>query len=293
MQVELPIHAMNVDEFAEAQLTLGEVIVKSATVYWCRVRPFFYRPLLPYKAYELDEIVSPCNYLDKSLGGFQHVVTSWEKANSSMNFLILDQLHGYALEKLKHERRRFIKKASRQFEIRPLGDIKEFRDQGYRAYISFYKRTSYSYKAERTQKENFANWVDIIMKSKALVLGGFGKSGLVAVALLYQVEQTLIYATFFSETEALRKGIGELMFHHIREAAAQRPEIHEIFVRKYHGGNGMDKYYMLRGCKVVKKPANLHISNRARFILMFCLPKQYEMLSGRSGSADACERRKD
>lgn len=272
---------MSADEFAETQLTLGEGIVKAGAVYWRRVRPFFFRPVLPYKAYEGDKLVSPCNDLDKYLGGFQHVVASWEKANSSMHFLILDELHEYALEKLKHERRRFIKKISRQFEVRPLGDIGEFRDQGYRAYISFYNRTGYFYKAERTQKEKFAEWADTIIKSKALILGGYGKSGLVAVSLLYQVEQTLIYATFFSETESLRKGIGELMFHTIRETAMQKPEIREIVVGQYHGGNTIDKYYLLRGCKVVTKPANLRITTGARFILKCCLPQQYKMLCGR------------
>jgi hypothetical protein len=278
LQNHTPIQPMSIDEFAEIQRALGEKIVKTGAVYWRRVRPFFFRPLLPYKAYEEDEIVAPCRYP----GGFQYVVASQEKANSTMNFLMLDQVHEYSLDKLKHERRRLIKKASRQFEIRPLGDIKEFREQGYQAYLSFYKRTGYFYKANRIQKEKFGEWSDTIIKfPKAILLGGYGESGLVAVSISYLVDQTLIYATFFSDTVALQKGVGELMFHKIREVAAQHPDIREVFVRQYHGGNNQDKYYILRGCKFVRKPANLNLIFPAHMVLRSCFPKQYATLRGR------------
>lgn len=272
------IQPMSIAEFAEIQRTFGEKIVKTGTIYWRRVRPFFFRPVLPYKAYEAEEIVPPW----KLLGGFQHVVTSPEEANSSMNFLMLDHVHEYGLDKLNHERRRLIKKASRQFEVRPLGDVGEFKERGYRAYMSFYKRTGYSYKTERTQKEKFGDWVDTVIKfPKGLLLGGYGKDGLVAVSISYWIEQTLLYNTFFCDSESLHKGVGELMFHKLRETAAQTPGIREIFVRQYGGGNSMDRYYLLRGCKVVRKPANMNINFVAKLVLRFCLPRQYAMLCGR------------
>jgi len=273
-----PIQPMTIDEFAEIHRMLGEKVVKTGAVYWRRVRPFFFRPLLPYKAYEEDEIVTPCKFP----GGCQYVVTNQGKANSTMTFLMLDQVHEYSLDKLKHERRRLIKKAAQQFEIRPLGDIKEFREQGYQAYISFYKRTGYFYKAHRIQKEKFAEWSDTIIKfPKAMLWGGYEEGGLVAVSISYLVDQTLIYSTFFCNTVALQKGIGELMFHKIREVAAQHPDIREGFIRQYHGGNNQDKYYILRGCKVVRKPANLNLNTLAHSVLRSCFQKQYGALCGR------------
>jgi hypothetical protein len=271
---------MTIDEYAQAQAALGERIVKTGGVYWRRVRPCFFRPMLAYQAYETDEIVNPCDFLSRLLGGYQHVVPSNENANSTMNFLILDQLHEYGLENLRHEQRRYIKKVARQFEIRPLNDAGEFIDQGYPAYVSFYTRTGYSYKTERARKEKFGEWANTIANSKAIVWGGYGKEGLVAVSILYEVEHTLVYASYFCETGALCKGIGELMFHTIREHAARQSAIQEIFVREYHGGNGMDKYYLLRGCKVLRKPANLHISRGAHEALKMCAARRYAMLRG-------------
>lgn len=278
MQIELSIQSMSVDEFAGIQKALGEKIIKTGAVYWRRVRPRFFRPLLPYKAYEGDGVVAPC----RRLGGFQHVAASEEKANSTMNFLMLDEVHTYSLDSLRHERRYLIKKASEQFEVRPILDAGELRTQGYEAYLSFYKRTGYSYRADRVRAGKFADWADTVLRfPKACLWGGFGKSGLVAVSIAYWVEQTVVYSTFFCRTEFLRAGVGELMFHKLRETVAQLPGVHEIFVRPYQGGNGMDKYYMLRGCKIVRKPAILDISSIARLVLKSCLPRQYDMLCGR------------
>jgi hypothetical protein len=114
-----------------------------------------------------------------------------------------------------------------------------------------------------------------------MLWGGYGESGLVAVSISYLVDQTLIYATFFSDTEALQKGVGELMFHKIREVAAQHPDIREVLLRQYQGGNNRDKYYIQRGCKFVRKPANLNLSTLARLVLRSCFSKQYAALCGR------------
>ena len=40
---------MSADEFAAVELALGGKVVKSGDVWWRQVRPFFYRPLLPYR----------------------------------------------------------------------------------------------------------------------------------------------------------------------------------------------------------------------------------------------------
>lgn len=278
MQAELPIQSMTVDEFAGIQKALGERIIKAGAVYWRRVRPGFYRPLLPYKAYAEDEVAAPC----RLLGGFQHVVANGEKANSTMNFLMLDDVHAYSLGSIRHERRRLIKKAAGQFEVRPIRDAAELRTQGYEAYLSFFKRTGYSYRDDRVRAERFADWADtVLLFPKAGLWGGFGRGGLVAVSIAYWVEHTVMYSTFFCRTESMRAGMGELMFHKVRETVTQLPEAHEIFVRPYQGGNGMDRYYVLRGCKIARKPAVLKISAPARLVLKSCLPRQYDLLRGR------------
>src|SRR5262249_46686267 len=148
-------------------------------------------------------------------GGFQCAVADPREANASMGFLMLDAPHDYALESLDHNRRRLIKNAAKHFTVRPIADVTHFAANGFRAYSSFYERTRYNYKSERARHAGYARWAEAIMACpKAFVLGGYGATGqLEAVSVSYWVGATLIYATFFSHTEALRKGVGEAMFH--------------------------------------------------------------------------------
>ncbi len=269
---------MSMDEYAEVQRTLGERIVRTGEVWWRRVRPRFYRPLAPWRPHRASEIVPPC----RCLGGYQYVVANGYPSNSTMNFLILDRIHDYRLDNLQHERRRVISRASERFEIHPLGDGKTLKNEGYEAYRSFYNRTRYSYRDDRVREANFAKWADTVLAvPKGLRLGAYADGRLVAVSIAYWVEQVLVYSTFFSKTDALQKGVNELMFHRLREIVAGIPQIAEVFVRSYQGGNGMDRYYLLRGCKLVRRPAYLAISSLARMALKSLASDRYAMLCGR------------
>ena len=88
---------MTIDEFAMFQQANGMNVVKIDDIWWAEVRPFFFRPLLPFtEIYPNSE-----RYPLKSLiGGFQHVVPPGIKTNSHMNFLVFDNLQDYSLNML-------------------------------------------------------------------------------------------------------------------------------------------------------------------------------------------------
>jgi hypothetical protein len=114
-----------------------------------------------------------------------------------------------------------------------------------------------------------------------LILGGYDqREDLRAISLSYWVGHTLFYATFFSDTVALQKGVGEIMFHRLRELVSQTPGIREVLLRRYQGGNGMDNYYLLRGAKVVIKPSKLQLDPVSKWILKSCFPARYGFLLG-------------
>jgi hypothetical protein len=94
------------------------------------------------------------------------------------------------------------------------------------------------------------------------------------------IEDTLCYATFFCNTESLRLGLSDLMLHFVREAVAEGQCAKQIFAGLYKGGKGLDDFYLLRGCKLVRKPALLHINPLAAFFLKRFLPEQYARLRG-------------
>ena len=112
------------------------------------------------------------------------------------------------------------------------------------------------------------------------VLGAYSGMILAAVSVSFWVNGTLIYATLFAESEAQGKGVCELMLHELRMAAAQNTGISQILIRTYQGGNSRDQYYLLRGCKLVSKPAHLHINPVAEFLLRRFAPGAYAKLRG-------------
>jgi hypothetical protein len=131
---------LTIEEFVAIETAFGQKIVNLNNIYWRRDRPFFYRPILPFVVYPPESVATP---RISFLGGVQHVVPGPEIANSSMNFLMFDDLQKYSLDSLDYNRKRQIRLASKHFVIRPIQELKEFKDKGYPAYLSFYERTHY------------------------------------------------------------------------------------------------------------------------------------------------------
>ena len=269
---------MTIEEFAAFEGIFGQRIIAVNGTYWGQVRPLFYRPLLLYQEYQPGLVIPPSLSL---LGGFQHAVPPEEKANSCLNLLIFEDAEAYSLDCLDYKRKRQAKLAAKQFVIQPITDINEFKQKAYPVYLSFYERTRYQYGSQRTKQGYFSRWADALFRiSNLVILGGYRNGGLGGVSVSLLFEDTLCYATFFCNTESLRLGLSDLMLHFVREAVAKGQCAEQIFAGLYKGGNGLDDFYLLRGCKLVRKPALLHINPVAKAFLMRFLPEQYARLVG-------------
>jgi len=271
------IQPMTAADYARIERELGQPIICKDGTYWRRVRPFFYRPLLVWEPI-VEPLVTPPGTV---VGGAQYLVTDATIANSSMSFLMYERVHEYSLAGLEHNRRRLIKHALRDFNFKPIDDLREFQERGYSAYVDFFQRTKYSYKSERTQRNEFENWAATIFAfPKAILLGGYDAKGLVAVSVSYWVNDTLVYATLFSGTDALRRNVCEGMLHVVRQLACEQPQIKQMFTRPYNGGCGMDQYYLIRGCKLVTQPAKLVLNPVTHTLLKRCFSRQYAKIHG-------------
>jgi len=268
---------MSLAEYADLQTRFGVKVIGHHGRFWRQVRPFFYRPLLPVESFQEAVVQRPAAWPS----GYQYVVANGQTPNSTMNFLMLEDLPGYSLGGLTHKRRQLIKRAAQQFQVRPLVDPRELKQHGHRVYLSFYGRTRYPFKSDRQQKSVFEEWVDTLFSNpKAILLGGYGPDGLAAISTSYWVNHTLVYSMLLCETAALKKNLGELMFHELRVLAAQFPGMKEIFVRSYQGGNSLDQYYLHRDCQLVKKPARLEISTPIQTLIRWAMPRKFELLCG-------------
>ena len=266
---------MTVDGYAEVQTAVGVRVERVGEVYWTRVRRVFCRPLLPHEA--LTKNLAEARRA--GCAGFQCVVADPQSANSTMGFIIFEREPDYSLGAVSHNRRRLIKSAAKLLEVRPIRDLPELQTQGYAAYAEFYRRTRYEYLASRRRAANFRQWAAAqLADPRATLLGAYRGGRLEAVSVAFWVRDTLLYASHFSTEEALRQGASELLLHALREAAARTPGIAQIFARRYQGGNGMDQYYLMRGAKLVHKPARLQLEPLMRLGLRLCRPQQYALL---------------
>jgi hypothetical protein len=276
--MDFPLHPMSAAEYAAVERGLGAKVLERNGIFWRQVRPFFFRPVLPTQEFSAPEVSRPFGWPN----GFQHALTDGATANSQLNFLMLDGLRDYSVEQLGRRRKQLVRSAAQIFQVRPLRDLREFKEQGFKAYRSFYNRTGYTHRADRKNEAAFHEWAEkVFSHPKVILLGGYGADGLVGVSRSYLVNQTLVYATLFCETEALKKNLGELMFHELRALAAGDPRIAEIFVRNYQDGNSLDQFYLLRGCKLVSKPARLVLPAGIGAGIKFFLPRQHALLTGK------------
>jgi hypothetical protein len=275
--MQIPLKQMSMAEYAELETKFGATVVHRHGHHWRRVRPFFYRPLLPVEPLNDHRTHAPSDWS----AGFQYAVSDGGLANSTMNFIMAENSGEYSLQGLSHNRRRLIKQAAKNFQVRPISDLQELKDQGYRAYHDFHNRTGYSYKSDRRNKNLFDEWAETLFQHpKTILLGGYVAEGLVAVSCSYWINSTLVYATLFSTTESLKKNVGELLFHELRRLAAAHSTIKEIYVRPYQGGNRMDQYYLMRGCRLVRQPAHLELPPLMSIFIRCLMPRKYAILCG-------------
>lgn len=269
---------MSNEDFVAFVGLLSPRIVQVGDIYWNEVRTFFYRPLLPRVEYHPDAVRPP---LLSRLGGVQYPVPTGAEANSHLNWLLFDETHNYSVSCLDKNRRRQVKLAAQEFTIRPVTDVAEFKQQAYPVYLSFYERTQYKVGANRRDAAYFAQWADALFKIPGvLILGAYRNGTLGGVSLSYLVKDTVFYATFFCDQDALERYLSDLMLHTARASAAVAPGVKQVVVGMYKGIRGLDDFYLLRGAKLVKQRARLEVNPLARLVLQTFLPTQYAQLLG-------------
>ena len=278
----IPWQPMTVKEFARFRCSFGERVIESNGIFWRQVRPFFFRPLLPYKEYQATLVKPPPKAW---WGGFQYAVPQGPSANSSLNLLLFQDAENYSLETLSDQHRRQIKSAARQWVVRQITDREEFKQSAYPVYLSFYERTRYPFAAQRTRRDYFSQWADRLFQiPKAMILGGYhnGRLGGVSVSLL--VDDTVHYPTVFCDTESLRAHLSSFMLHTVREAVAQSRCARQIFagLGKSAEGRTVDQFYLQRGCQPVRQPARLVLNPVAASLLKRFARKPYAHLMGES-----------
>jgi len=278
--------AMSVEEYASFERSQGERVVETNGFWWRQVRPFFFRPLLPFHECAPGSMHAPARTL---LGGYQVAVPPDAEANSHLSMLLFRQPQTYSVDGLPRTKRQQVLHAAREFTVRLLDDVGEFKEQGYPVYLSFVERTGYEYRSDRRQKANFNLWAESVLRvPKNMVFGAYRDGQLQGVSISRLVEDTIVYSTMFSSAEALARNVNSLMLHALREAASATPEVRQIFISiaSLSGRTSVEEFFFVRGCELVHLPALLWLNPLARLYLERRMPRQYAGLVGDPGPGE-------
>lgn len=269
---------MSIDEYAMYEKGQGEKLVRVDGVWWREVRPFFYRPLFPFQRFAPGKVKSP---LPSFLFGYQYPVIEGAPANSHLNLMVFDDIHNYSLGTLKHKQRNEIKRGLKHFSIKRIVEYDEFVDRGYKAYVSFFQRTNYTWKKDRVYRNAFIKWANHLFRFPKIVIhGAYRGDELSAVNLSYLVEEVIIDAAFFSTTEGLKMGSSDATWHVIRENAAATSDARYIYEGSLSGNKGLDDSKILRGCSILCKLAYCSVYAIFLFLLKTVFKKAHARLRG-------------
>uniref|UniRef100_C6E248 Uncharacterized protein n=1 Tax=Geobacter sp. (strain M21) TaxID=443144 RepID=C6E248_GEOSM len=254
---------MSMEEYAAFKRNGGDRVVKIKGTWWVEARPFFFRPLFPLSR------VTPglANYPVRSLvGGVLHLVPEQAPANSNMNLFLYQDLAGYALEGMDKKSRWVVRKSMENFRAERLTDVELFIAQAYPVYRSFYDRTKYFYKSERTAERFFAKWARTIFSNpKVKVTGAYRQDRLSAVDISYQVEDLIIEDVFFSDSMSQQLRVTDFMLHVLREQAS-RSDARMLFRGFPSGKESLDRAKMMRGCRLLALPAHCRMNPLALYL---------------------------
>ena len=269
---------MTADEYAALEIAMGAKLVSSGGVWWRAVRPCFYRPLLPFRELAPDWAAYPAL---ARLGGAQHLVSGGVPANSSMSMLVFDDPQSYSLDSLDKSRRRDLRRSMERFVVKRLTDVDDFSTSAYPVYLSFYERTKYAYKSDRTDPPRFVEWARTLMRfPKVCVHGAYRGDELVAIGVSFLVEEALFISSIFAESSALAELVSESVLHTMRAQVAGVRDVNLIFAAMAGMERGLDNFYLLRGARLESRPARLSLNPLMSVVLRTLRPDSYRTLRG-------------
>jgi len=249
--------SMTVERYADLQRATGTNVVKIGDIWWQQVRRYLYRPLLPFKKYDLKKGTAGFS----RIGALQHAVEDGQLFNSHLNPILFDDIHNYDIKNLRYSVRKHIQKALKNnVSVSRIVDEREFAESAYPCYASFYERTKYGHDTSRREKDGFSRWSHTLYQfPETVILGAFVGRELVSFEISCLVEDTLFLKTLVNSDKALKLGAPDLLLHAYRIGCREQPEVHLIYDSMLGQNPGINEYYFVRGARVQALAADLHV----------------------------------
>jgi hypothetical protein len=266
---------MSINRYAELERGFGANVVRLDRTWWVQIRPFFYRPVLPFQSLDSSTIART-----RKKGVLQHAVAYGEVYDSYLNPIIFDDVRNYDPSRLRKNVRGSLKKAlSSDAVVRRIVDEQELCRKGYAVYESFYQRTGYDFGGSKKKSEaEFSKWARLLFQFPELViLGVFLADELVAFELTCMVEGTLIIKTVVTSDAALKLDASDFLFHNCRTSVIGQENIQQIYYGMLSRNTSLNRFKTMRGGRILSLPSQTHLSP----LVLRCLKKLRPSLHSR------------
>jgi len=256
----------------------GADIRKVAKEWFYRARPFFYRPVLPFRSCDSLEVAAGF----APLSVFQCAVRLGAPSNSYLNIIFYDDIGDYHISKLPKSIRHDLRNAlTGDLRIAPILEPGQHCREGYESYLSFFRRTRYKHISRRREWEQFVRWWQSMFDLPELnVWGGFRNNRLISFEITCLVEDTLMITTRIHSDEALRFHMPDLMLHAWRISARESGQVSRVCDSLLVDSPGINNFKLRRGAKVIAQPAYLRVSPLLLSGLRRLNPKLHARLVG-------------
>ncbi len=206
---------MTSKEFIEQQIAAGYKIHFNEGVYWQRVAPFFYKPVL-----HLEEIVPGKSHpkLVKSFFGYSHLVSNKQSANKNWFVMLLshEKLKEFNIKSLSSSKRARVRKGLKLTEVKKIENIEYEIEDLKNICISTAIRTKAGKPPEYYTK-SYNKWREWITKEFALPKrewwGSYCKGMLIAYFYSVQINDTIFIFAAKSHTDFLNKCPNDALFY--------------------------------------------------------------------------------
>ena len=271
---------MTIDQYAQLEQQTGIPVIKKGDIYWREVRPFFYRPLLPFETYPIEKTSELFPFWNM----IQFPVEEESRANSALNMIVIDDIQAYSIETLHKDRRRDVRKAIKNgVTIKQIHDAESFIPEAYPVYLSFYGRTHYGHHKDRNERETFAKWVRTLTSFEDVyLLGAYLNNELTAILVYCIVDRILVGKSLINSEKSIHSRAPDLLLHYTREEIAKKANIDLIFTGMLLREQGINNFKLWRGAKILSLPAYLKMPFPAKPILKALKKAEYEFLIGKT-----------
>lgn len=264
-------HPLCRDEYARLEHRLGANVVWRDEVAWRRVRPFFWRPVFPYEAFEPGTVRAPAW---ARLGGYQHLVKAPAQANATLQYIVFRDAHKYSVDTLGRSHRKHLRRGLEYFSIVQYGELATFIAEAWPVYLDFYRRTHYAYRRDRLRRSRFEEWARILLECPSVrVLGAYGEGGLSGIMIGVRVENCVIGVSTFAASAALPFYVSDVLLHALRQEAAVAGDVNIVWLGYVARKESLNRFKLERGAVIEARPAWWHLNPIVRWTIRLCWPR--------------------